>query len=170
MSVSILIIARASETLGTLVEPVRGMWGAALLSMGGGAIAFSDDGMHCILMQSVQPVVEIPEEAYSTYTRNLGDEVRVFSLGAKDVELTRRILLRIADRRDVLVDLLRGRLLVGGDLVRVLRDWPEWDWRANDGSDPPELTRCVLARVVGNIELESLPAQSSVAPEVVQRP
>jgi hypothetical protein len=76
---------------------------------------------------------ELEQEELDQITQRIPSPV-FYSVDFSDIDLCRRVLMSLADDPDLLVDNDHGLLLVGSELVRLLRSRPEWDWR----KDSPE--------------------------------
>jgi hypothetical protein len=100
--------------------------------------------MHAYLFPCENPHTAVPKEWFTLYRSRLGEHPKMFALSMRDMNLTRRILEKLADREDLLIDLGGKRVLLGSDFVSLIREFADWHWLRPNTKEPPQMAKLLL--------------------------
>ncbi|WP_437785415.1 hypothetical protein [Sorangium sp. So ce1097] len=127
MTDTLTIAAPPGELIEVLAAPLREMFQLTRTDFGG--ITIAAPGERWIVLNP-NPYAEIEDpDTVLTITRFIGAAPSFFTLTTSNLPLTRRVVQKLAERRDLVVDTQHGIILPLHEFAELIRARPTWDWR-----------------------------------------
>ncbi|WP_437710002.1 hypothetical protein WMF45_35530 [Sorangium sp. So ce448] len=127
MTDTLTIAAPAGEFIESLAAPLSEMFQLAKTDFGGIRIAVPGERW---IVLNPNPYAEIEDpDTVPTITKLIGAAPRFFTLTTTNLPLTRRVVQKLAERRDLVVDTQHGIILPLHEFAELIRARPTWDWR-----------------------------------------
>lgn len=127
MTDTVSISARRGESIESFVAALRDAFELAPTEIGG--VCIRTVGERWISLNP-NPYAEIEEpESVAAANRLLGGPTTSFTLTTTNMHLLRQVLLRLADRDDLVLDTQHGMIVRLHEFAALIRARPTWDWR-----------------------------------------